>query len=122
MDLLLKDMTETLSNWLQQQGALLPLNPLGFAFLALPTEFGVVEGLNAEIRSFEADWLPGVRQWPDDEWIIGEDGAGNYFVVSKAGLYGGIRRYDHEWKVFEEWQPTLRDYFEHAIQVEQRSR
>ena len=113
--------THSFAEWLNQTPSLLPLDPNSFAFLALPTDFDHVVRLNADVRSVEADWAPGHSLWPDDDWIIGEDGAGNYFTVAKTGCYHGVREYHHELKRFEDFQPTIRAYFDYVIGIEIRA-
>jgi hypothetical protein len=102
--------TQQIDAWLGASGTL-PLLRDGFASCALLTDFAQVCRINQEMRS-----LP--EAWPDDHWIIGEDGAGGYFVVSKSDKYRGVQFFDHEWKLFEEFQPTLRKFFDYCIEIE----
>ncbi len=90
------EISDNFRKWLQTDGLLEALHPYSHAYVALPTNFSVVEWLNQQVRSCSAEWLPNQLSWPDDDWIVGEDGAGNYYTVSKSGDYCGVRFYDHE--------------------------
>lgn len=94
---------------MRSEPSLQRLHPNSFAYLALPTSVEVIRKLNAEARSV-------IDNWVEDEWVIGEDGAGNYFVVSQSGE-PGVREFDHEWSRFDAFQPSLRAYFEYVLGI-----
>jgi len=118
---------DTMKSVADQIGELLPdtdvsaLSPHGFASCALLTDWEQVRRLNREVRSIPDCWTPSDGQWPDDNWIIGEDGAGNYFVVSQRGLYEGVRIYDHEWRRFELFKADIQEYVDYCIAVERNA-
>lgn len=85
---------------------------------ALVTDFKKIDDWNREVRAEHMQWVDGIDGWPDDEWIIGKDGFGNDYVVSKSGLYSGVHVYDHELRNFEPFQPSLRAYFDHCLDIE----
>jgi len=109
------DIPTQLAKWFADEQSLLPLHTHGTPSLALLIDASRVRKLNADVR----DILP---DWPDDEWIIGEDGAGNYFVVSQSGSHTGVRQYDHEWQRFEEFMPNLRAFFDYFADIERRAK
>ena len=110
----MKHITDQITAWLDLSGV--HLDPNGFAFHALLTDFDQVCKLNEEVRSFPDEWIAG--KWPDDQWIIGEDGAGNCFVMSKSSAYKGVQFFDHEWKRFEPESEGLREFFDSCLQIE----
>ena len=100
----MEHITRQIAQWLDSSGKL-PLSKDGFASCALQSDYSEVCRINQEMRA-----LP--TPWPDDQWIIGEDGAGGYFVISKEGSYEGVQFFDHEWWRFEVFKPTLREFFD----------
>jgi len=102
--------------WLGADGFLGRLHPNGFAFVALPTDARVLDQLNQDIRVH----LPEVSA---EAFIIGEDGAGNFFTVQASNPDGEVRFFDHEWKKYVESEvwPSLRGYYEYCIGIEQKS-
>lgn len=110
----MKHITDQITTWLHSSGV--SLNPNGFAFHALITDFDQACKINEEFRSFSDEWMVG--KWPDDQWIIGEDGAGNCFTMSKSGAYEGVQIFDHEAKRFAPECEGLREFFDYCLQIE----
>lgn len=106
--------TKQLAAWLADEPNLCPLHPNGTPRTALLTDPTYVRQLNADVRNI-------IAEWPEDEWIIGEDGAGNYFCVSRSESHSGIRQFDHEWKRFEDFMPTLHAYFDYFADIARRT-
>lgn len=71
--------------------------------------------LNEYARNLITYWFVGWDEpvpWPDDFYIIGENGAGNFYCVSRSGLFPGVKEYDHECKGFVPWVSSLEEYTE----------
>jgi hypothetical protein len=109
----MEPITRQIAEWLKAS-AILPLVKHGSASCALLSDYPTVCRINAEMRS-----LP--EGWPDDHWIIGEDGVGGCFTVSRSCTYQGVQFYDHEWTRFEEFTPSLRDFFDYFIDIETKN-
>ncbi|MBK6775201.1 MAG: hypothetical protein IPG74_04910 [Flavobacteriales bacterium] len=117
----MREVTEQIASWLMKEGAS-SFDEHSHAAWALVTDYRKLEGWNREVRAQTMEWVPGVLGWPDDEWIIGRDGFGNDYVVSKSGMYEGVRMYDHEVMQFEPYQPSLRAYVDHCLEIERSAR
>jgi hypothetical protein len=104
--------------WLMADGLLDKLKPFSHAACALPVSIDIQRKLNESVRSFTAQWYGAIEQWPDDDWIVGEMGNGDYYFVSQSGSYSGVWQYQHELRDKELLVLTLRDFYEWCIQIE----
>lgn len=95
-----------------------PFSHFSHAAHALLTDGAKVKALNDLVRSRNEEWVLGIVGWPADEWVIGEDGRGAYYLVSASGKYEGVAYYDHEIKSIEPFQPSLRAFYEYCLQVD----
>ena len=111
--------TKQIRSWLIQSGSP-SLDPNGFASCAIVTDYDRVCSINHEVRTIN-NWDGGFT-WPDERWVIGEDGAGNYFVVAKDDIFGSVEFFDHEWLRFESEKANLRDFFEYCLAIEAANR
>ena len=96
------------SSWLRKDGLLRHLDASSFVALALPTESTVILKLNEKGK-------PLLNSAPPDAFVVGEDGAGNYFLVSKYDPFGVVRMWDHEWCQLEDEFTTLRAYYKYCV-------
>lgn len=98
--------------WLEADGLLDRLEQNSFAFFALPTDQQIIEAINRVAR----ERIPEI---PLHEFVVGEDGAGNYFTSASGNVEGEIKFFDHEWKRYVEAEsyPTLRAYYEYCVGV-----
>jgi len=107
--------------WLQEDGLLGKFCEYSHAIIALPTDQAVIDGLNTGVRETKGCWYPANGDWLDDDWIIGEDGAGNFYVLSKSGAYQGVFEYLHECLEKQPLEPDIRAYYEYCIQIHRES-
>lgn len=109
----MKTITETIAKAVLTSG-LAPLVQHGYARCALVDDYCVVEELNEDLRRI----IPG---WRDDDWIIGQDGAGNYFVVSQTNLYAGVRFWDHEMNEIRDEFDSVDAFIAYALNIEREN-
>lgn len=112
---------ERFAEWLRDGELLVRLHKYSHTIIALPTDQRVIDGLNAGVREAKGCWYPEGGDWPDDDWIIGEDGADNYYVVSKSGVYSGVFEYLHECLEKQLLEPNKRAYYEYCISLHRQS-
>ena len=115
----MEPITKQILSWLTQSG-LPALDANGFASCAIITDYDHICRLNQEVRAIDS-WAAGFS-WPDERWIVGEDGAGNYFVVTKGDMFGVVEFFDHEGLRFEPEKASLRDFFEYCLAIEAASK
>ena len=48
-------------------------------------------------------------------------GNGDYYLISKSGSYLGVWQYHHELRVKEQLVPSLRDFYEYCVSIEQEA-
>ncbi|MBX2972141.1 MAG: hypothetical protein KF797_03475 [Flavobacteriales bacterium] len=113
----MQEVTQQIAQWLLDE-EIPPFDQHSHAAWALVTDYGKIEKWNQDVRAEQMEWVQGTLGWPDDEWIIGRDGFGNDYVVSKSGKYTGVHMYDHEAMQFEPCQPSLRAFFDHCLRLE----
>lgn len=83
-------------------------------------DFNRVELLNREMRSFKTIWLIDQQQpryWPDDYFIIGGGGNGDYYCISKTGKFSGVMCFEHECLIFSEYASSLEDFYLKTIEI-----
>ena len=71
--------------------------------------------LNKELRQLKAHWTTEDTEpttWPDDSFIIGDSGYGDYYCVSRTGAFTGIVAYEHEMAAFTPFAASFDDYYE----------
>ncbi len=107
--------------WLMQDDLLGQFHIYSHAYVALPTDQSVLDGVNAGVRDTQGCWYPSGGDWPDDDWIVGEDGAGNYYVISKSGAYEGVFEYLHETLEKLPLAANLRGFYEYCIGIHRQS-
>ncbi len=107
--------TKQIRSWLIQND-FPPLDPNGFATCAIVADYNRICRINQEVRTINS-WAEGFT-WPDERWVIGEDGAGNYFVVTRGDIFGAVEFFDHEWLQFEPEKASLREFFEYCLAIE----
>ncbi len=107
--------TKQILSWLIQSDSP-ALDPYGFASCAIIMDCNRVCRINQEVRTIN-NWANEFT-WPDERWIVGEDGAGNYFVVTKGDIFGAVDLFDHEWLRFEPEKASLREFFEYCLAIE----
>jgi hypothetical protein len=117
----MEQVTEQIRSWLLED-KVSAFDPYSHAAWALINDYDQVAKHNREVRDQEIEWLAGTIGWPDDDWIIGGDGAGNEYVISRSGSYEGVRFYDHECRAFEPFQPSLRAFYEYCLALERSAR
>lgn len=108
-------------SWLQSDSLLGKLDPYSHAHEALPIEQNTIIQINNEVRSIQTAWYSEVDSWPDDDWIVGAMGNGDYYVVSRSGSYEGVWQYHHELREKEFLAPTLRAFYEYCIAIEREA-
>lgn len=109
----MKSTTETIATAVEASG-LTPLLQHGYARCALITDYNAVLELNKELRKI-------VPEWPEDDWIIGQDGAGNYFVMSQSGFYPGVRFWDHEMNQIRDEFDSIDAFISDALRIEREN-
>ena len=107
--------------WLMADGLLGKINQDSHASVAIPIEQRVHDALNASVRGFEANWYGEMGQWPDNDWIIGEMGNGDYYFISRDGSYPGVWQYHHELLEKELISPTLRGFYDYCIEIDREA-
>jgi len=105
-----KSVTDTISKAVTESG-LHPLLPYGYARCALMTDYSAVSELNEELRRI-------IPEWRDDDWIIGSDGAGNYFTVSQSNLYTNVKFWDHEMNEIRDEFDSVAAFISDALLIE----
>ena len=113
----MRSVTKQIGDWLHREPHSL-FDAASHAACALLTDWEHVLKLNQDARREGVEYIQGVVGWPDDEWIIGEDGRGGSYLVSRTGRYTGVHYYDHEICAIEDHQPTLRDFFDLCLDIE----
>src|SRR5689334_9951154 len=103
--------------WLANDGLLGKFHIYSHAYVALPTVQSVIDGLNAGVRETQGCWYPNGGDWLDDDWIVGEDGAGSYYVISKSGAYSGVFEYLHETLEKLPLAKSLRGFYDYCIHI-----
>lgn len=76
--------------------------------------------LNDSVRGFSTHWMAEWEEpgpWPEDHIVIGENGAGNYYCISRSGSYAGVLEYDHECKEFVLWAASLEGYYQEVMSI-----
>ena len=76
--------------------------------------------LNDSVRGFSTHWLAEWEEpgpWPEDHIVIGENGAGNYYCISRSGLYAGVLEYDHEYREFVPRADSLEGYYQEVMSI-----
>ncbi len=106
----MKTITETIEQAVSLSG-LAPLLQNGYARCALLTDYAQVAELNEELRKIIPDWQ-------DDDWSIGHDGAGNYFIVSQSNQYRGVKFWDHEMNEIRCEFDSIDEYVTDALRIE----
>lgn len=79
-----------------------------------------VELLNREMRAFEAFWSVAQTEasyWPDDWFIIGGGGNGDYFCISKGGVLPGVYCFEHELLQFTKYASSLEDFYQKTMEI-----
>ena len=117
----MQEITDQIKAWLDAEPDA-PFSNFSHAAHALLTDGAKVRSLNDLVRSQNTEWLLGIVGWPEDEWVIGEDGRGAYYLVSASKKYDGVAYYDHETKTIEPFQPSLRAFYEYCIHVDGSSK
>jgi|GEM_PF-1436854 len=117
----MQDIPDQIKAWLDAEPDA-PFSDFSHAAHALLTDKAKVQALNDHVRGQNVEWVQGAVGWPTDEWVIGEDGRGAYYLVSASGKYEGVAYYDHEIKTIEPFQPSLRAFYEYCLQVDGSSR
>jgi hypothetical protein len=115
----MESVTTQVRSWLRKC-ELVPLDPKGFAACALVVDFKKISEINEHLKNIK-NWGR-TFTWPPDRWVIGEDGAGNYFVVSKNDPFGAVEFFDHEWLRFEVEHSSLREFVDYCLTVERANR
>jgi len=92
--------------WLTADDLIDKLDPSGVPFLALPTDAAELNRLHEETHDY-------VHTLPHDAWVIGEDGAGNYWFCVGPDIESPVMFFEHEWQQVEQQFDTLRAYYEH---------
>lgn len=113
----MQEVTDQIKAWLDAEPDA-PFSHFSHAAHALLTDGAKVKALNDLVRSRNEEWVLGIEGWPADEWVIGEDGRGAYYLVSASGKYEGVAYYDYEIKSIEPFQPSLRAFYEYCLQVD----
>jgi hypothetical protein len=106
----MKTCTHRIAEAVEASG-LTPLHPHGYARCALMTDYDSVADLNEELRRIIPDWQ-------DDDWAIGQDGAGNYFVMSQSRSYPGVRFWDHETNEILDEFDSIDVFISDALRIE----
>jgi hypothetical protein len=75
------------------------------------TDYDSVTDLNEELRRI-------ISGWQDDDWAIGQDGAGNYFVMSQSRSYPGVRFWDHEMNEIRDEFDSIDVFISDALRIE----
>lgn len=104
--------------WLEADGILQKLDPYSHAYCALPTQQAVILTLNNSVRTCRVLWYENQDQWPEDDWIIGEMGNGDYYFVSRSNQYSGVWQYHHELRMKEPVAQSLREFYEFCVKIE----
>lgn len=117
----MQEITDQIKAWLGAEPDA-PFSNFSHAAHALLTDGAKVKALNELVRRQNKEWVLGIVGWPEDEWVIGEDGRGAYYLVSASGKYEGVAYYDHEIKTIEPFQPSLRAFYEYCLQVDGSSK
>ena len=94
---------------------LTPLHPYGYPRCALMTDYHVVAELNEELRRI-------IPAWREDDWCIGEDGAGNYFIVSQSKAYPGVKFWDHEMNDIRDEFDSVDAFVADALKIERENK
>lgn len=71
--------------------------------------------LNEELRQLKAHWTLDDTEphpWPDDYFVIGDSGCGDYYCISRTGRFSGIVAYEHEMAAFRHFAADFDDYYE----------
>jgi hypothetical protein len=110
----MKSITERIAKSVATSG-LTPLHPYGYPRCALRTDYDMVVELNAELRRI-------IPEWRDDDWCIGEDGAGNYFIISKSNSYPGVRFWDHEMNEIRDEFDSVDAFVADALEIERETK
>ncbi len=113
----MKEVTEQIMSWLDNE-PFVAFSDFSHAACALRTDWNKVKEMNEQVRSEQMEWTPSTKGWPADEWVIGDDGRGGYYLVSRSGSYEGVNYYDHEEKVFEPFKPSLHAFYEYCLEVD----
>ena len=116
------DIPKLFKEWLERDGLYGTLHEYSHAIIALPTNFDDQEGINVLARESEVEWFPNQFEWPDDYWIIGEDGAGNLYFISKTSQKQEVFFYNHETLEKEEFEPSIERYYQYCKDIEIESR
>lgn len=90
----------------------LPIVARGYELLSHPFHL-----LN-ENRSVRDGTLRGVV-WPPSYFVIGQDGAGNYYCINTAEAEPSVLFFDHEDRSFREEAPSLRAWVTQVVQLHQ---
>ncbi len=61
-------------------------------------------------RLWFAGSLAGLKQWPDDYFVIGEDGCGNYYIVNADEDDQSVLFYDHDVDIIYRRAESLNDF------------
>lgn len=109
----MKSVTDTIAEAVGTSG-LTPLVEHGYAKCALMTDYDQVLELNKALRKI-------IPEWPEDDWIIGQDGAGNYFVMSQNSSYLGVRFRDHEMNQIREEFDSIDTFILDALRIEREN-
>ena len=110
----MKTLTEQVAKAVAASG-LEPLLPHGYARCALMTDFSTVEELNGELRKI-------IPEWREDDWSIGHDGAGNYFIVSQSNSYSGVKFWDHEMNEIRDEFDSIESFIADALEIERENK
>lgn len=113
----MQKITDQIKAWLSAEPDA-PFSHFSHAAHALVTDHAKLEDLNARVRAEKNEWIAGTVGWPDDEWVIGDDGRGDFYLVSASGMYEGVHYYDHETKEIEPFKPSLRAFYDYCLEVD----
>ena len=111
----IEDIPKKFKEWLKRDGLYGNLHEYSHTILALH------EGINLLVRESEVEWFPNSFQWPDDYWIIGEDGAGNFYFISKQSEDQEVYFYNHETLEKEDFEPSIEHYYKYCKSIEVES-
>lgn len=69
---------------------------------------------NRHVRSTKANWTLEITEWPNDYFIIGHDGCGNFYYLDKSSNKVGF--YDHDDMEFQPEADSLQAYIYKSVQ------
>lgn len=72
------------------------------------TEAEAVLSLNDRVSHFDA--VAGLSEWPDELFVIGEDGCGNYYAIRHEEEDSAVFFFDHERDEIQQCAESLEDF------------